>query len=272
MPANFARASSSTEFQRNGPPHQLRYESVGDAIRALRAIDEYILKVRQPEKHCDPQARTEIERLVAERAETLRNLVSIPQILAEDVAPFLDVLIESLQLGGHIACERRCEEDVFYTGLDRVRVAIDQLCSASSSISELRLSIAKYTKMQQFYSSPDRYCPDLIIHQIAIPQAEACDERRGTSLVGVSDGWCRLLGFRPDEVLGTKIDYILTDESRDRAFNLFPRYLETGCYHDEPFDFVSKSGKVISIVASGIAQRNSAGEIVADIGIYTPCD
>ncbi len=274
MSANFASASHNIDSLKNGRQPRLPNDSVAAAIKSLRAIDGCLLEITQPEKNCDPDARREIQRLVEQRAKTLKDLVSVPQILADEVAPFLEVLIDSLQFGEHISCEKRCDEDVFYAGLDRVRAAIDQHCPRTSDLSELRWSMAKYIKMQEFYCCPDHYCSDLIMHRIAIPQAETVDERRVTKVVGVSAGWCRLLGFRPDEILGKQkgIYERLTDESRARAFDLFPIYLENGCYHNVPFDIVAKCGKVVSFQSSGIAQRNSAGEIVAGVSIYTPCE
>ena len=56
----------------------------------------------------------------------------------------------------------------------------------------------------------------------------------------------------------------MTAVSRRHAMTVSrPRFLQTGAVHDVPYQMVKKNGEVIDVLLSGIAERDTAGEIIA---------
>ncbi|MGI9491045.1 MAG: PAS domain-containing protein [Geminicoccaceae bacterium] len=115
----------------------------------------------------------------------------------------------------------------------------------------------------QGFHQLDRCGDHLIMHRIQTLQV--------ATLVSVSDGWCHLFGYEPEEVLGRPTNDFLTEESRHRVISVvYPNFLMDGVVDNERIDVVSKAGKVIPVNISSVAERNSHHEIVRGVSILSP--
>lgn len=73
-------------------------------------------------------------------------------------------------------------------------------------------------------------------------------------LVSVSDFWLEKLGYTRREVLGRRSMGFMTPESREKAEQLFPSFWERGIYKNLEFQFVTKSGEILDVLLSAIAE------------------
>ena len=81
-------------------------------------------------------------------------------------------------------------------------------------------------------------------------------------LVGVSDYWTAALGYRAPEVIGRRLSDFLTEESRRRAEEtILPGFFQTGVCKDQMLQFRKKSGEVIDVLFSAVAEWDSQGRI-----------
>jgi rsbT co-antagonist protein RsbR len=88
------------------------------------------------------------------------------------------------------------------------------------------------------------------------------------SLVTVSDRWLETLGYAREEVLGRKSAEFMTESSSRFARETgIPTLLREGFIRDMPYELVSKSGEVIPVLLSAIAEQDGAGEIARLIAV-----
>lgn len=87
-------------------------------------------------------------------------------------------------------------------------------------------------------------------------------------LLSVSDYWEEALGYRQKEVIGRKLTDFFTDASKKFAEQkIFPEFFGTGFCKDIPYQFVKKSGQVIDVLLSAIADRDKKGNIVRSLAV-----
>ena len=101
---------------------------------------------------------------------------------------------------------------------------------------------------EAIYSSPTS--PPIIMHAID------ADGR----LLFVTEAWCKVMGYHPEEVLGTRSIDLLTDASQRLAFeHHYPMIEEQGPAGAVAYDFISKSGKVIPTSIAATIERDEGG-------------
>ena len=84
--------------------------------------------------------------------------------------------------------------------------------------------------------------------------------------LSVTEGWCDMMGYRPDEALGQCSLAMLTDESHRLANELhIPKLLEEGSIGGIDSEVVSKSGTVIPLVGSAMIERDKSGKHLRSI-------
>ncbi len=87
-------------------------------------------------------------------------------------------------------------------------------------------------------------------------------------LVSVSDYWCEAMGYRAEEVIGHRLAEYLAPESRpDLLDRNQPRFFRTGLLRDISYSFVKKSGEVVDVLLSAIAERDAQGNIVRSLAV-----
>jgi PAS domain S-box-containing protein len=87
-------------------------------------------------------------------------------------------------------------------------------------------------------------------------------------LLSVSDYWVEIMGYRREEVIGQPLVAFLTPASRRQAEEeVFPAFFRKGFCKDVPYQFVKKSGQIIDVVLSGIADRAPNGAIVRSLAV-----
>ncbi len=87
-------------------------------------------------------------------------------------------------------------------------------------------------------------------------------------LVSVSDHWLRVMGYTRDEVIGRPSTEFLTEESRAFAREIvLPEFYRSGSCTDVPYRFVTKSGKVIDVNLSAVAERDGEGKLVRSLAV-----
>jgi PAS domain S-box-containing protein len=88
------------------------------------------------------------------------------------------------------------------------------------------------------------------------------------NLLSVSDYWVEHMGYSRDEVIGKPLTGFLTDASRKYARQeIFPRFFETGFCKDVSYQFITKTGRVIDVLLSGIADRDDSGAIQRSLAV-----
>ena len=81
-------------------------------------------------------------------------------------------------------------------------------------------------------------------------------------LVSVNNHWLRVLGYKRKQVIGRRSTEFLTEASRRYAIEVaLPEFLKTGYAKDVEYQMLKKSGDVIDVRLSAIADRDEAGEI-----------
>jgi len=87
-------------------------------------------------------------------------------------------------------------------------------------------------------------------------------------LVSVSDYWVDVMGYRRDEVIGLPLTDFFTEVSRKYAEEtVFPMFFERGVCRDVPYQFRKKSGEVIDVLLSAIADRDEDGRITRTLAV-----
>ncbi|MBV7329975.1 PAS domain S-box protein [Chloroflexi bacterium TSY] len=82
-------------------------------------------------------------------------------------------------------------------------------------------------------------------------------------LVSVSEQWLQALGYERDEVIGRSPIEFMTEASRQDAQTIWlPEFFKTGHLKEVEFEFVKKSGKIINILLSAVAERDKMGGFV----------
>jgi PAS domain S-box-containing protein len=93
---------------------------------------------------------------------------------------------------------------------------------------------------------------------------------RAGRLLTVSDRWLEVLGYERAEVIGRPSVDFLTPESRRYAREVvLPEYFRTGVCKDVPYQFVAKSGAVVDVLLSAIAERDANGEVMRSLAVLT---
>lgn len=87
-------------------------------------------------------------------------------------------------------------------------------------------------------------------------------------LVSVSDYWVETLGYEPGEVVGRNFTEFLAEDSRQLAEeSVLSEFLRAGFIKGVPYKFVKKSGEIIDVLLSAIAERDGKGNIVRSLAV-----
>ena len=87
-------------------------------------------------------------------------------------------------------------------------------------------------------------------------------------LVGVSDRWLEVMGYRREDVIGRPSSDFLTADSRRKAVEEYiPAFLATGSCENLEYQFVTKGGEIRDILLSASAERDSAGGIMNSLAV-----
>ena len=87
-------------------------------------------------------------------------------------------------------------------------------------------------------------------------------------LVSVSNYWLETLGYERGEVLGRRTTEFLTEASRRYATEvILPEYYRTGSCKEVPYQIVKKNGKILDVLLSAIAERDSEGKVVRSLAV-----
>ncbi|WP_119167161.1 PAS domain S-box protein [Algihabitans albus] len=89
-------------------------------------------------------------------------------------------------------------------------------------------------------------------------------------LLSVSDFWLEKLGYSRDEVVGKQATNFMTPESAYRATaQALPELLRTGACKDLEYQIVTKSGEVLDILSSAVAEYDEAGDFSRSMEVLT---
>jgi|GEM_PF-1316694 len=87
-------------------------------------------------------------------------------------------------------------------------------------------------------------------------------------IISVSDYWLETLGYRRDEVIGRRLTEFMTEDCYLEAVHVhLPAFLRQGYCRDIPHTFVKKSGDVMHVLLSAIADRNQRGDITRSLSV-----
>ncbi len=89
-------------------------------------------------------------------------------------------------------------------------------------------------------------------------------------LISVSDFWLEKMGYTRDEVIGRKSTEFLSPESARKAREeTLPEFFKTGMSKDIEFQFVTKSGQIMDVLLSAVAERGDGGESRRSLAVIT---
>jgi PAS domain S-box-containing protein len=87
-------------------------------------------------------------------------------------------------------------------------------------------------------------------------------------LLSVSEYWLRVMGYTREEVIGRRSTDFLTESSRLNAQeHVLPDFFRTGVCTDVPYQFVTKSGEVMDVNLSAIAERDQDGTVLRSLAV-----
>jgi PAS domain S-box-containing protein len=87
-------------------------------------------------------------------------------------------------------------------------------------------------------------------------------------LVSVSNHWAEEMGYTPSEIVGRKLTDFFTEKSKKYAEEtVFVDFFKTGYCKDIPYRFVKKSGEIIDVLLSAIADRDRKGNIKRTLAV-----
>ena len=87
-------------------------------------------------------------------------------------------------------------------------------------------------------------------------------------IVSVSNMWLEKIGYTRDEVMGRRSVDFLTDESRRRAVEVnIPRFFETGSADDLPYQMVTKDGRILDVLMSGVSEYDEDGVFLRSMAV-----
>lgn len=122
---------------------------------------------------------------------------------------------------------------------------------------ELRRTRAALARSEARYRGLAEHAP-VMMHSIG----------RGGVIVSVSDLWLATLGYRREEVIGRRSTEFLTEASREYANTVvLPEFMKTGSCQDVPYQFVTRSGEIIDVLLSAVAERGPMGEVQRSIAV-----
>ena len=83
-------------------------------------------------------------------------------------------------------------------------------------------------------------------------------------LANVNEKWLREMGYTRKEVIGRKIDFLMTPESAQRALREeIPRFWREGFMRDVPYQFVKSDGSTIDVLLNCIATTDPSGRRIS---------
>jgi len=87
-------------------------------------------------------------------------------------------------------------------------------------------------------------------------------------ILSVSNYWLNTLGYDTDEVINRKSTEFLTEESRRFAQEVvLPEFFRTGHCFEVPYQYVKKSGEVLDILLSAIAEKDDKGNVTRSLAV-----
>jgi PAS domain S-box-containing protein len=90
------------------------------------------------------------------------------------------------------------------------------------------------------------------------------------NLISVSDYWLQMFGYERDEVIGRRSIDFLTEASRTYAQEVISQeFFQQGGVKDVELEFVTKSGAVIQVLLSSIAEKDAAGQFTRSMSVLT---
>jgi len=89
-------------------------------------------------------------------------------------------------------------------------------------------------------------------------------------IISVSNFWLEKLGYKREEVIGTKIIDFMTEESQRYATEVtLPEFFIKGFSYDIPYKFVTKEGKLIDVLLSAVQEKDGKGEFIRSLAVIT---
>ncbi|MEM7188837.1 MAG: histidine kinase dimerization/phospho-acceptor domain-containing protein, partial [Pseudomonadota bacterium] len=86
-------------------------------------------------------------------------------------------------------------------------------------------------------------------------------------LVRVSNFWAATLEYTPEEMVGRKSVEFLSEKSKAYAVEVLREFYRTGHIYNVSYEFVAKSGRIVPVLMSAVAQLNAEGEFIRSLAM-----
>jgi diguanylate cyclase (GGDEF)-like protein/PAS domain S-box-containing protein len=87
-------------------------------------------------------------------------------------------------------------------------------------------------------------------------------------ILNVSNYWLQTLGYRREEVVGRRLSDFLSEKSRRFAEDtVLPEFFRAGFIKDIPHQMLKKTGEIMHVLVSAIAEYDDEGQISRSLGV-----
>ncbi|MEJ2471891.1 MAG: PAS domain S-box protein [Desulfuromonadales bacterium] len=126
-----------------------------------------------------------------------------------------------------------------------------------TDITERKLAVEKLRQSEERYRHLYKETP-VMLHSI---------DREG-KLVSVSNHWLEALGYERSEVIGHRsMEFLTAASQRYAAEIVLPEFFQTGHCKEVPYQMVKKSGEIMDVLLSAVAEKDKKGEVVRSLAV-----
>ncbi len=235
-----------------GAERQGDNSEIGCLCGQLEQIDGELAKLKMPEEEHDAAIARRVAELMERRKALFHQAVCLPRLLPNELPQLLQSVIDQLKAGGVFSCRDSGDAEATLKGLQRVAGGLRKICSSGHTRRWIKAAAEREVRHQTWHGDET-----LIVNQSSI------DPDSGSFLISaVSDAFCDVLGYTPEECIGKPVSAYMTPGTRERYHRLAADFKRTGMIRNVPYEFLTKSGVARPVTANCLGEFGTNGEVV----------